>query len=145
MDDAPHVFDGTLGDNLRLARPEASEEDLLAACEIAGLGDFVRGLPDGVGTRLGGVATGLSGGEQRRLGVAREVLANRPVAVFDEPTEGLDDATARALLDSLREHYRDGVLLIISHQDAQRLDGARRWRLEGGRLREIDIEEASAP
>ena len=145
VDDAPHVFDGTLGDNLRLARPEASEEDLLAACEIAGLGDFVRGLPDGVGTRLGGVATGLSGGEQRRLGVAREVLADRPVAVFDEPTEGLDDATARALLDSLREHYRDGVLLIISHQDAQRLDGARRWRLEGGRLREIDIEEASAP
>jgi ATP-binding cassette subfamily C protein CydC len=134
VDDAPYVFATTLADNLRIARPTATDAQLERACEEAGLGDFLRALPDGLHTQLGGVDTGLSGGEQRRLGVARELLADRPVTIFDEPTEGLDDAAARAMLVTLREHYRDGVLVVISHQDAQRLASARQWRVEKGRL-----------
>jgi len=134
VDDAPHVFCATLADNLRVARPAATGAQLVSACEEAGLGDFLRELPQGLLTQLGGVTTGLSGGEQRRLGVARELLADRPVVIFDEPTEGLDDDAALALLTSLREHYREGVLVVISHQDAHCLANARQWRVEKGRL-----------
>lgn len=140
VDDAPHVFCATLADNLRVARPAATDAQLVSACEEAGLGDFLRELPQGLLTQLGGVTTGLSGGEQRRLGVARELLADRPVAIFDEPTEGLDDAAALALLTSLREHYREGVLVVISHQDAHCLANARQWRVEKGRL--VETHEA---
>jgi len=137
VDDAPYVFATTLADNLRIARPTASDAQLEQVCAEAGLGAFLRDLPQGLRTPLGGADTGLSGGEQRRLGIARELLADRPVAIFDEPTEGLDDTAARVMLASLREHYRDGVLLIISHQDAARLAGARQWRVENGRMVEI--------
>ncbi|MBW4029653.1 MAG: thiol reductant ABC exporter subunit CydC [Acidobacteria bacterium] len=137
VDDTPHVFAATLADNLRLARPGASPQELMSACEAAGLGPYLRALPEGLQTRLGGTSAGLSGGEQRRLGVAREVLSGRPIAIFDEPTEGLDDATARALLASLRAHYRQGILVVVSHHDAPRLAGAREWRLDDGVLVEL--------
>ena len=141
VDDAPYVFAATLADNLRVANPGATDEELAAACGAAGLGDFLRSLPDGLATRIGGARVGMSGGEQRRLGVARELLSGRTVAIFDEPTEGLDDPSAHALLTSLRAHYRDGALVVISHQDGSRLTGARQWRVVGGGL----VEESRDP
>jgi ABC-type transport system involved in cytochrome bd biosynthesis fused ATPase/permease subunit len=143
VDDAPHVFSASLADNLRVAAPDASDDQLLRALRDAGLGSFLRGLERGLDTPLGGESTGLSGGEQRRLGVARELLTDRRIAIFDEPTEGLDDEAAHHLLDALREHYRDGVLVIISHQDAERLPGARLWRLADGRLETDDVRTPS--
>ena len=141
VDDAPYVFAATLADNLRVANPGATDEELAAACGAAGLGDFLRSLPDGLATRIGGARVGMSGGERRRLGVARELLSGRTVAIFDEPTEGLDDPSAHALLTSLRAHYRDGALVVISHQDGSRLTGARQWRVVGGGL----VEESRDP
>ena len=122
VDDAPHVFATTLAGNLRIARPHASESELLEVCEAAGLLAMVQSMHDGLETPLGGATTGLSGGEQRRLGVARELLAERPVVVFDEPTEGLDEATARLVIDELARRYREGAMVIISHHvDDQRI------------------------
>jgi thiol reductant ABC exporter CydC subunit len=144
VDDAPHVFSTSLAHNLRIAAPDASDEQLLRALCDAGLGGFFRGLEQGLDTPLGGESTGLSGGEQRRLGVARELLTDRRIAVFDEPTEGLDDEAAHHLLVALREHYRVGVLVIISHQDAERLPGARLWRLADGRLEMDDVRTPSS-
>jgi ABC-type transport system involved in cytochrome bd biosynthesis fused ATPase/permease subunit len=79
----------------------------------------------------------MSGGERRRLGVARELLTGRPIAIFDEPTEGLDDEAAQQLLVTLRARYREGILVIISHQDAGRLADASVWRLEDGHVRVV--------
>lgn len=134
VDDAPHVFASSLAQNLRVAAPDASDEQLVHALGCAGLGGFLSGLERGLDTPLGGESTGLSGGEQRRLGVARELLTRRPIAIFDEPTEGLDDEAAHHLLAALREHYREGILIVVSHHDAERLAGARVWRLSHGRL-----------
>ena len=144
VDDAPYVFATTLAQNLRVARPGASDQELVAACEAAGLGCFLRDLPDGLDSELGGIGTGMSGGEQRRLGVARELLSGRPFAIFDEPTEGLDDPAACQILAALREHYRDGVVVVISHQDAKRLKDARHWRLIGGRVVEVGVDVTQA-
>ena len=90
VSDDPHVFATTLAQNVRLARPGASDDEVLGALRSAGLGPLLSTLPDALATRLGGATTGLSGGERRRLGVARALLAQRPVMVLDEPTEGLD-------------------------------------------------------
>ena len=145
VDDAPHVFDATLAQNLRVARPDARDVELEQALDAAGLGEYRRGLAAGLATRLGGARTGLSGGEQRRLGVARELLSGRAIAIFDEPTEGLDDESARALLASLRAHYRQGILVVISHRDATRLESARHWRLQGTTLCDVTPECAAHP
>jgi len=134
VDDAPHVFATSLGANLRIARPDATTDELLEVLAGAGLAPWFAGLPEGLDTPLGGAATGLSGGEQRRLGVARELLSGRRIVVLDEPTEGLDEATARQVLDELRRRYRTGVLVIITHRVLDREVATRRLELRDGRL-----------
>ena len=134
VDDAPHVFDTTLAGNLRIARARASDDDLRRVCRLAGLATFVDGLADGLETRLGGTSTGLSGGEQRRLGVARELLADRPVTIFDEPTEGLDEATAAALIDAIADHYRGRAVVVISHRGEDLPSATRRLTMVDGEL-----------
>ena len=141
VDDAPHVFSASLAENLRLARPTATDGELDAACDAAGLRSFLRASPRGLDTPLGGPSVGMSGGEQRRLGVARELLSDRPVAIFDEPTEGLDEQSALTLVNTLRERYRDGVLVVISHVDTARLADARQWRIVEGLLADVTCEE----
>lgn len=140
VDDAPHVFAASLARNLRVAAPEASDEQLVRALCDVGLTTFLAGLENGLDSPMGGESAGLSGGEQRRLGVARELLTGRPIAIFDEPTEGLDDEAAHHLLVTLRKHYRAGILVIVSHQDSERLEGARVWHLRGGRIMTDDAD-----
>jgi ABC-type transport system involved in cytochrome bd biosynthesis fused ATPase/permease subunit len=135
VDDAPHVFATTLAGNLRVASPGASDAELLEALATAGLAGLLASMPDGLATELGGSAVGLSGGERRRLGVAREMLRSRPVVILDEPTEGLDEESARDVLARVRARRRDAALLIISHRP---LDAA-------GATRRLDLAEAARP
>jgi len=116
VNDRPHVFETTLAGNLRIARPTATDDDLRRALALAGLDSLVAQMPDGLDTKLGGATAQLSGGEQRRLGVAREYLAERPLIILDEPTEGLDDETAARVLGDLVTRYHDRGVIIISHQ-----------------------------
>ncbi len=134
VDDDPHVFATTLAANVRLARPTATDEEILEALLAAGLGPLLLTLPLGIKTQLGGAVVGLSGGERRRLGVARALLAKRPVMVLDEPTEGLDDAEARALLDEVRRHQITGIAIIISHQGHDHDGATIRLAVNGGRV-----------
>jgi len=134
VSDDPHVFATTLAQNVRLARPGASDDEVLGALRSAGLGPLLSTLPDALATRLGGATTGLSGGERRRLGVARALLAQRPVMVLDEPTEGLDESDADALMREVRRQQRGGVVVVISHQDLPSLDATTRLRVVGARV-----------
>ncbi len=115
VEDSPHVFSTSLGANLRLARPSARDEELVEALEVAQLGEWWRGLTDGLDTSLGGVRDGLSGGERRRLGLARALLRADDILLLDEPTEGLDDVTARGVLGGLRERYPHLAVVVVSH------------------------------
>jgi ATP-binding cassette subfamily C protein CydCD len=117
VDDDPHVFATTLVENVRLARPGATDDDVAGALERAGLGDWVAGLPDGLDTWLGDGHAGLSGGERARLGVARSLLADQPVLVLDEPAAHLDHATASRLAQELLTGARTRTLLWITHSD----------------------------
>lgn len=96
-----HVFETTLLENLRVARGDATPEDARAALGRAGLGDWLAGLPDGVDTALGPDARSVSGGERRRLLLARSLLATAPLLLVDEPAEHLDPVTADRLVGDL--------------------------------------------
>jgi ATP-binding cassette subfamily C protein CydC len=111
---------GSVADNLRLAGPDASDDALWAALEDAGLADRVRAAPAGLDAALGDNGERLSGGERRRLGLARAYLRDAPWLVLDEPTEGLDAATEATVLERLaRRLTRSGQgLILISHRPA---------------------------
>jgi ATP-binding cassette subfamily C protein CydC len=130
----PHIFNASLRDNLRLARPEADEAELRAALEAVQLLDFVEDLPEGLDTLAGELGTRLSGGQIRRLAVARAVLRDTPVLILDEPTEGLDAETERQMLLTLERVTVGRTLLMITHRTAglARMDDT--VVLEGGRI-----------
>jgi thiol reductant ABC exporter CydC subunit len=133
VDDDPHVFATTLAANMRLACPAATDDEILQALLAVGLGPLLSTLPHALDTQLGGAVTGLSGGERRRLGVARALLAKRPVLVLDEPTEGLDESEARLLLSEVRRHQSDGIVVVISHQEQDHLGATTHHFVNGGR------------
>jgi len=113
-----HLFAATIAENLRVARADVTETEMEAVCQIAQLHDFIAAQPKGYATYIGTQGLQLSGGQARRLAVARALLHPAPVLILDEPTEGLDAATARALLDAVLEARRDCGVLLITHQPA---------------------------
>jgi ATP-binding cassette subfamily C protein CydCD len=112
------VFDTTLEENLRLARRDASSDELRAALAGARLSDWVGELPDGLGTEVGERGARMSGGQRQRLAIARALLADFPVLVLDEPTEHLDEPTADAIVRDLLANGRARATLLITHRMA---------------------------
>ena len=111
-----HVFDSTIRENVRLARPEATDDELLDALRRARLDDLVESLPDGLDTLVGEEGSRLSGGQRQRLVVARALLTDAPVLVLDEPTAHLDEATAELLVQDLLQAADDRSVLLITHR-----------------------------
>ncbi|GAA4731356.1 thiol reductant ABC exporter subunit CydD [Actinomycetospora chibensis] len=113
---AAHLFDSTLRENLRLARPGATDDDLVDALHRARLGAWFASLPDGLDTALGDHGGAVSGGERQRLAVARVLIADRPILALDEPTAHLDAPTAAALAGEISELSRGRTAIVVSHR-----------------------------
>jgi thiol reductant ABC exporter CydC subunit len=111
-----HLFSTTIRENVRLARPEATDEEIEGALRRARILDWVRGLPDGWDTLVGEEGRELSGGQRQRIVVARALLANAPVLVLDEPTAHLDAPTAERLIDDVLDAAADRTVLLITHR-----------------------------
>ena len=112
----PHMFNATLRENLLMARPGAGEDELLDALKFAQLLSFVSDLPDGLDTWIGEAAKLLSGGQARRVAVARAMLHDGPLWVLDEPTEGLDPVTEGRMMAAIKAQTADRSLLLITHR-----------------------------
>jgi len=112
------LFDATIRDNLALADPDVTDAAIEAACRMAQLHDVVVALPNGYDTRIGEDGHQLSGGERRRLAIARAILRDAPVLILDEPTADIDAVTERRLLTSLRPFLADRTTLVITHRPA---------------------------
>lgn len=111
-----HIFDSTVWENVRLARPDATRSEVRSALARARLLDWVDSLPDGLDTWVGEHGDRMSGGERQRLALARVLLADFPVVVLDEPAEHLDLTTADALLGDLLDATQDRTVLAITHR-----------------------------
>ncbi|HET9966221.1 MAG TPA: thiol reductant ABC exporter subunit CydC [Rubrobacter sp.] len=111
-----HAFNDTLRNNLLLADPEANDEALELALERARISSFIERLPDGLDTYVGEHGSRLSGGERRRLAVARALLKDAPLLVLDEPTANLDTVTELEVLASVWEAARDRAALLLTHR-----------------------------
>ncbi|GAB7075216.1 thiol reductant ABC exporter subunit CydD [Streptomyces sp. JCM 18897] len=114
----PQLFAGTVAENVRLARPDASEAEVARALEQAGARAFVAGLPAGAETELGEDGAGLSAGQRQRVALARAFLADRPVLLLDEPTASLDGASEEAVVEAVRRLAVGRTVLLVVHRPA---------------------------
>ena len=134
----PVLFAGTLRENIRFARPEATDDEVAEAAQFARVTSFAAGLPQGLDTKLGEAGYGLSGGQAQRVAIARAVLKNAPLLLLDEPTAHLDPATESEVLDSLRRLTLGRTVILVSHSAAAHAWnaswGGRRIDLRNGRL-----------
>ncbi|MFE5830437.1 thiol reductant ABC exporter subunit CydD [Streptomyces sp. NPDC056508] len=114
----PYLFAGTIAENVRLARPDASDEAVREALRDAGADGFVAELPDGTETPLGEDGAGLSAGQRQRLALARAFLADRPLLLLDEPTAALDGETEAGVVDAVRRLAAGRTVLLVVHRPA---------------------------
>ncbi|GAB4416872.1 MAG: thiol reductant ABC exporter subunit CydD [Anaerolineae bacterium] len=112
----PYLFDGTVADNIRLGRPDASLDAVIHAAQQAGADGFIRALPDGYDTRIGERGARLSGGQAQRLALARAFLRNAPLVILDEATANLDPETEASILAAMEALRRGRTALVIAHR-----------------------------
>lgn len=136
-----YVFHATIGDNIRLAKPSATDEDIWQALEAVQLADWVRTLPKGLRTMVGQGGMGLSGGQRQRLGMARLYLRDAEILLLDEPLEGLDQVTRHLVQDQLSTLFKGKTVLYITHHIEQLHEMDRILFLEHGHIVESGTYE----
>jgi len=128
------VFRGTLADNIRYKRPEATDEEVASATLAAGLGPALDRLPDGLNTEVGEHGVGLSAGERQRLQIARMLVANPRILVFDEATANLDYATESDVKETLNRKLKGKTTLVIAHRYSMVKDADYVYVLDRGKI-----------
>lgn len=111
-----HIFKGSIRENLLMAKPDASIEEIRHALKIARLDEFIESLPNGIETHISEGGNSLSGGQKQRLALARVILANREVIIFDEATSNIDVESEEAIWDAIYELSEQKTILVISHR-----------------------------
>lgn len=129
-----HVFAGTLADDLRLARPGATDDELRAALELVGAGGWLRALPDGLETVVGAGGERLAASQAQQVALARLALADPPVAILDEATADAGSAGARALEAGAARLLADRTAIVVAHRLTQAAQADRIVVLDGGRI-----------
>ena len=130
----PVLFAGSIADNIRFARPEATDDEVAEAARFARVDGFAAQLPRGLDTEVGEGGYGLSGGQAQRVAIARAFLKNAPLLLLDEPTAHLDPATEAEVLDSLRRLTLGRTVILASHSAAAHAFSGRRIDLRAGRV-----------
>lgn len=115
INQSPHIFNTTIRENLLLAKPDATDEELESALEKVQLKDYLESLPKGLDTWTGELGRHLSGGQQKRLALARAFLQDKPILILDEPTEGLDKQTEKLVFKNLLEFMNNKTVIFITH------------------------------
>lgn len=131
-----YLFDESIEDNLRIAKPEATQQEIEEACRMASIHDFVMSLPEGYKSRVGALGDNLSAGEKQRLGLARAFLRGSSLILLDEPTSNVDSINEGIILKALREQKRSRSIILVSHRESTMAVADRVYRVEKGIMHE---------
>ncbi|GAB4173378.1 MAG: thiol reductant ABC exporter subunit CydC [Calditrichia bacterium] len=126
----PYIFAASLEENLKIAKPDANESELIRALKDAGLESWFKQLPNGLTSWIGEYGSTMSAGERQRLGLARIILQNKPIVILDEPTENLDKMNKKYLYHTIKNISREKTAIIISHESEEMLEADRFIHLE---------------
>lgn len=129
-----HLFHDSIKNNLRIAKLDATDEEIMAACKKASIHDFIMTLPQGYDTPVGELGDTLSGGERQRLGLARAFLHDAPLLLLDEPTSNLDSLNEAVILRALREEGQDKTVVLVSHRASTMRIADKVYSVEHGRV-----------
>jgi ABC-type multidrug transport system fused ATPase/permease subunit len=135
------IISGTIAENLRMVKEDATDRELTEALEAAQALDFVQEMPDGINSRMGERGHGLSEGQSQRIAIARALLRDSPVLLLDEATSALDVATERQVLAGIMQNG-SRTCIITTHRPAVLNICSRVYRISGQTLRELSVEEA---
>ena len=129
-----YLFHDSIRDNLLVAKPDATDEELVAACRAASVHDFIESLPHGYDTMVGELGETLSGGERQRLGLARAFLHDAPLLLLDEPTSNLDSLNEGQILRTLTEQRGQRAVVLISHRPSTMAIADKTYAMDSGRV-----------
>ncbi|MCD8155222.1 MAG: ABC transporter ATP-binding protein/permease [Clostridiales bacterium] len=129
-----HLFHDSIRNNLRIARLDATDNEIETACKKASVHDFIMTLPQGYDTPVGELGSTLSGGERQRLGLARAFLHDAPFLLLDEPTSNLDSLNEAVILRSLEEEQGDKTIVLVSHRQSTMRIADKTYSVEHGRV-----------
>ena len=129
-----HLFHDSVRSNLRIAKLNATDDEIVAACKKASVHDFIMSLPNGYDTKIGELGDTLSGGERQRLGLARAFLHDAPFMLLDEPTSNLDSLNEAVILRSLHEECADKTVVLVSHRKSTMGIADTVYSVEHGRM-----------
>ena len=129
-----HLFHDSIRKNLCIAKLDATEEEIIAACKKASVHDFIMGLPKGYDIEVGELGDTLSGGERQRVGLARAFLHNAPFLLLDEPTSNLDSLNEAVILKALQTECQDKTVILVSHRKSTMGIADTVYSVERGRL-----------
>ncbi len=135
------LFSGTIAENVRMMRPDATDEEVQKALEAACAWDFVSNLEDGVNTSIRDNGQRLSEGQKQRISIARAILADAPVLLLDEATSALDVATERRVLRRIIKHDPKRTVIVTAHRPSVFAQCTRVYLVGGGRFETIDAEQ----
>ncbi len=131
-----YLFDDTVEENLRLAKPDATIEEMQDACKKASVHDLIMSLPNGYHSKVGLSGDNLSAGEKQRIGLARAFLSGSKLILLDEPTSNVDSINEGIILRSLAEHRKDNCIILVSHRLSTMAIADRVYTIKDGRIRE---------
>lgn len=134
MTQETHLFCDSIAENIRIAKLDATREEIEEACKKASIHDFILSLPQGYDTPVGELGDTLSGGERQRIGLARAFLHDAPMMLLDEPTSNLDSLNESVILRSLREERGDKLILLVSHRDSTMRIADQVYQMKEGRV-----------
>ena len=131
-----YLFEETIEDNLRIAKPDATREEIENACKMASIHDFIMTLPDGYKTQVGALGDNLSAGEKQRIGLARAFLRGSELILFDEPTSNVDSINEGIILKALKEQKNKKSIILVSHRESTMAIADRIYKVDGGIMTE---------
>lgn len=134
MTQETQLFRDTIANNIRIAKQNAKQEEVEAACRKASLHDFIMTLPNGYDTQVGELGDTLSGGERQRIGLARAFLHDAPFLLLDEPTSNLDSLNEAVILKSLRNETQGKTVVLVSHRESTMKIADEIYSVENGRV-----------